>query len=577
MLNHIKIMIMSLVVLPAFVGTAAEAETIGTVLSTDIGTVIDGAACRTYNVDGRTFVVAEELRSYGFDVYWNEFDKILSVTQAPYARRELLPAEQVNIRKEECSVGEPVMDILATDISVTVTGAAVESYNIDGRMVIPVRALEPYAYIEYSDEARLVTIRGLQHYLDERAALGDPDLRHEVKEYIQPVHSWHKNLGGGLVSENKYDAEVKETEMEYTGNGRIYSYFGNPLTAFYPTGADHMEECCDREIYSITGADGEWIYEADLLPRNDTGFRYIITDAHNQMISKMNEMLYGYMVEKEDFRSNFWPDRAKTNAPDMRFEKLVQDGAVSVGGYYYKLYDPEDGERHLMRYNINDVLNIGSDSYFLSRDNVLFKADFYYGYSEHYSTNSKVNEKASSTFDTLMEYDVKKAVSDRYSYYMLKTNGDVKYEGGTIASDASDICSVYGSDRMKLCVLTNGGEVYIGDADEYINGSRLKIADGVKEIFDTGSSALYYKNENGELYEYIVNNGTYEKLSENVSKATYSGQYITAGGSLMSHGKVYDTDVKDARIIDNVTYYIKNDGTLWYIKNGTGARVPAFE
>lgn len=42
---------------------AAQAKTIGTVLSTDIGTVVDGAACKTYNVDGSTFVVAEDLRA----------------------------------------------------------------------------------------------------------------------------------------------------------------------------------------------------------------------------------------------------------------------------------------------------------------------------------------------------------------------------------------------------------------------------------------------------------------------------------------------------------------------------------
>ena len=119
---------------------AAQAKTIGTVLSTDIGTVIDGAACKTYNVDGRTFVVAEDLRGYGFDVEWNESARLLTITQNPYAHRTLLTADEVNIKKEDCPVGNPVMDILATDITVTVAGEAVESYNIDGRMVIPVRA-----------------------------------------------------------------------------------------------------------------------------------------------------------------------------------------------------------------------------------------------------------------------------------------------------------------------------------------------------------------------------------------------------------------------------------------------------
>ena len=74
------------------VPAAAGAEVVGTVLSTDIGTVIDGAACKTYNVDGRTFVVAEDLQGYGFDVDWNENERVLSITQNPYSISHIIAA-----------------------------------------------------------------------------------------------------------------------------------------------------------------------------------------------------------------------------------------------------------------------------------------------------------------------------------------------------------------------------------------------------------------------------------------------------------------------------------------------------
>ena len=109
----------------------AQAKTIGTVLSTDIGTVIDGAACKTYNVDRRTFVVAEDLQGYGFDIDYNDSARILTVTQNPYSHRTLLTADEVNIEKKNCPVGNRVMDILSSDITVTVEGETVEGYNID--------------------------------------------------------------------------------------------------------------------------------------------------------------------------------------------------------------------------------------------------------------------------------------------------------------------------------------------------------------------------------------------------------------------------------------------------------------
>ncbi|MBQ6530078.1 MAG: hypothetical protein IJI39_04035, partial [Clostridia bacterium] len=268
MKNYIKGIITGIIISSVVCPANALARVTGTALSTNIGTVIDGAACKTYNVDGRTFVIAEDLRGYGFDVDWNENTRNLSITQNPYAHRTLLSEEETNIKKENCPVGNPLMDILSSDVTVTVAGEAVEGYNIDGQMVIPVRALESYAYIEFDEENRLVKIKGLKHYLDERYAAGNPNVTREVKEYTQAVNDEQRTLGGGLYSLETYNVDVTETATTDTENGRLYAYFGNPLTTFSPTSLNHFEKCYDREIYSVTGANGEWLYEADVLGRN---------------------------------------------------------------------------------------------------------------------------------------------------------------------------------------------------------------------------------------------------------------------------------------------------------------------
>lgn len=79
-----KSIIAILVMLAAAIPSAAQARTVGTVLSTDIGTVIDGAACKTYNVDGCTFVVAEDLQGYGFDIDYNDNKRMLTDLEKEY-------------------------------------------------------------------------------------------------------------------------------------------------------------------------------------------------------------------------------------------------------------------------------------------------------------------------------------------------------------------------------------------------------------------------------------------------------------------------------------------------------------
>lgn len=575
----VTILALAAVMLPVTV----QAKTIGTVLSTDIGTVIDGAACKTYNVDGRTFVVAEDLQGYGFDVDYNNSARRLTVTQNPYSHRALLTADEVNIEKKNCPVGNRVMDILSSDITVTVEGETVEGYNIDGRMVIPVRALEPCAYVEYDNDKRLVTVRGLKHYLDDRYNAGNPNVTREVKEYSQPVHTWGKTLGGHLAIDDEYDTDVKEITTSDSENGKMYSYYGNPLNIFAPTPLDHMEKCYDREIYSIAGADGEWLYEADLLYRQDTGFRYIITSDRAQKIGEGSDMLYGYKVFTESNHANAWPE-VDGDISNVKFEKFTSRGAVTENGCLYTIEDLQKENCQFARYNIADVIYHKGDFYLLSRDNVLFKADSYYGNygKQEFYSNSTANQKASSAFDSLVAYNIKKMAANNSSLYcLLNTDGELYYNDTILASDIKDVIAV--GDR-SLCVLTNGGEVYFGSYDDFANNQQRKMAENIKKIYSDvfWYKYFYYINSNDELYKYYKHSAfgdQYEKLEDNISHLISSNMYITTDNRLIGPDKEYAEDVKDAYYDERyeVTYIIKTDGTLWYYKDGELARVKAFE
>lgn len=148
--------------------SASAAGAAGQVLSTDIGTVIDGAACRTYNVDGRTFVVAEELGAYGFDVDYDNSKRQLSISQNLHNIHWLQDINTTNILKSECTVGEPLMDMIDTDITVNIGGENTEAYAIDGQMVIPVRALGAFGEVNFDAEKKIVSVDLIPGYYKKR-------------------------------------------------------------------------------------------------------------------------------------------------------------------------------------------------------------------------------------------------------------------------------------------------------------------------------------------------------------------------------------------------------------------------
>lgn len=379
----------------------AQAKTIGTVLSTDIGTVIDGAACKTYNVDGRTFVVAEDLQGYGFDIDYNDSARRLTVTQNPYSHRILLTADEVNIKKEDCPVGNRVMDILSSNITVTVEEKTVEGYNIDGRMVIPVRALEHCAYVEYDNDKRLVTIRGLKHYLDERYNAGNPNVTREVKEYDDEAVSYNYSFAPSDTNKYNYFSKpvhITETSTVDKEDGTITYYRGNPLTQAMNAGRYFRWQSYDKEVCTIQSTDNKIIYNADVLYR-DTGeieldCLHIITDDYAQIIkADKNDYLYNYTIYDERGHNNYWPSEEEINAPDMRFEKLVRGGAIAENGFLYEISYFDDEERHLKRYNMK--------SENISRDNVAFELKTYFS-----------DERRNSMLDEVVAYNVEEPSED---------------------------------------------------------------------------------------------------------------------------------------------------------------------
>lgn len=133
--------------------SAKPGDIAGKIYSTDIVAYIDEMAVPSFNIGGKTVVIAEELEPYGFEVIWNGDKRTLDVNTK--AMPEIVP--QHTPQKAAVS-GRIVGDIYETDIVAYVNGMWVESYNIGGRTALVIEDMG-----SEDDEAKRMSRDGNPH------------------------------------------------------------------------------------------------------------------------------------------------------------------------------------------------------------------------------------------------------------------------------------------------------------------------------------------------------------------------------------------------------------------------------
>ncbi len=145
---------------------ALAARKTGYAAYTDIVADINGHPIRSYNVQGYTALVAEDLRTYGFVAIWNPERRTLSVSRA--RGRDggpAMPSSWPDYRPGPLThaIGSRARDIFATDIVTDVAGKQVESFCLDGETLIRIDDLAPYGKVTWNPEERTISL-----------TLGDP-------------------------------------------------------------------------------------------------------------------------------------------------------------------------------------------------------------------------------------------------------------------------------------------------------------------------------------------------------------------------------------------------------------------
>lgn len=137
----------------------------GYTLYTDIVASINDYSIASFNIDGYTAVVAEDLANYGFDVEWNPNERAVYITRGAY---NTVASTYVAPIVSESLVGKKAYNILSTDIKAYINGNLVTSYNIGGRTIVYFDDLGVFGDITYSEFYRILELDisdGLQYKL----------------------------------------------------------------------------------------------------------------------------------------------------------------------------------------------------------------------------------------------------------------------------------------------------------------------------------------------------------------------------------------------------------------------------
>lgn len=123
-------------------------------VKSDIRAYIDYTPIKSYNVDGYTYVIAEELRNYGFDVVWSNEDRSLRIVRKDFTT----PVYTKELAEGDLDAQGSSYKIFDTDIKTYLNGDVVNSYNIGGRTVMQIDELTKCGSFKWNADDRRVDV-----------------------------------------------------------------------------------------------------------------------------------------------------------------------------------------------------------------------------------------------------------------------------------------------------------------------------------------------------------------------------------------------------------------------------------
>lgn len=331
-------------------------------VKSDIKAFIDYTPIRSYNVDGYTYVIAEELRNYGFDVIWNNDERTLKISRkeltTPIYTKELFDADS-----------DPVSSsyiIYPTDIKTYLNDIEANSFNIGGQTVIQIDELSRCGNFEWDAENREVKVMiyeaELQNLYEQAENKVEIDkLEWPTMTYIGQVNEKGEPDGIGSMRE----------VFSYSGAGVVYTKIDEML-GFFKEGRPYGKIYLNR--YLTAGKVGEsisikFIGEIDSFKTVERSFK--LKEDYYQIESIVREPNFGnvalpyhYMKDYMDYEVH---RDTRTYLNGVWFEDNGYRGQKGVtfrswydGDNYQSILktDLDENRQQIISFEENDCVNV---------------------------------------------------------------------------------------------------------------------------------------------------------------------------------------------------------------------------
>lgn len=137
------------------VNAAKVGDVVGYAQPTDIVATINGYMLESYNVNGYTYICAEDLRYYGFDVAFDYNTRILSVKRNNATQ---IDPQVANPKFWTIGSSNTNKSILYTDIVTYFNNNYVASCNINGQTIINFNDLSQFGAVTYNNNRREISL-----------------------------------------------------------------------------------------------------------------------------------------------------------------------------------------------------------------------------------------------------------------------------------------------------------------------------------------------------------------------------------------------------------------------------------
>ena len=139
-----------------FVSAAKVGDIVGKAVYTDIVAKINEYDIASFNINGETAIVVEDLRNYGCDVQWDENNRTLNITRANTSK---VASTYVAPAVSKSKIGKKAHNVLYSDIKTYVNGHLIPSYNIGGKTIINIESLVGrIGHVHWDEKSRVITL-----------------------------------------------------------------------------------------------------------------------------------------------------------------------------------------------------------------------------------------------------------------------------------------------------------------------------------------------------------------------------------------------------------------------------------